>query len=276
MPILAVVALLLLPGGVVSQDSSPSSVDLDDILSHDPTRRIEISDSLYRAGEPAAALEWVRAAADGDSADYGALWRAARASVVVGLNVEGTRAQNHWLDPAIGWGWRAVQAEPEGIDGLYWRGVAAGRRAMNAAPSYAVDLAQLVYDDAHSILALLPDHGGAHNMLGKLNYEIMTLSRIKRAVARTFMGNSALDDTTWGNAEYHLAKAVLSEPDVVLFNFDLAQLHARRGRRDVAIEVFQTLLRLPATEPIDSRLHDQAREMLHEWGVSTGAGPTDR
>ena len=229
------------------------------------------ADMLYTAGEPLLAFQRLEAHIATDSTDYGAWWRAARSAVVLGIEEEDHRDQNLWLDPAMLFAERAVELRPEGIDGIYWRGVAAGRRAMNAGPGHAVELAEIVYSDAHRILAVDSLHGGAHNMLGKLNYEIMSLSRVKRLIARTFMGNEALDDTSWENAEYHLHTAAEVWPDFVLFHFDLGQLYAKRDRRELAIREMRHALALPAVHPTDIGLHEQARRLLHEWG----AGPPD-
>ena len=222
------------------------------------------SDLLYLAGAPDLAYDILEAHLASDSTDYDALWRAVRARVVVGLEEVENRAQNRWLDPAIELAERAVALRPKGVDGLYWRGVAAGRRAMNASPGYAVELAQVVYDDAHAILALDSLHGGAHNMLGKLNYEVMSVSRFERAVARIFMGNHALSDVSWDNARFHLERSVESSPDYVLFQFDLAQLYKKRGPEDAAAQAFQRVIALPPTHPIDAKLQDQARTLLAE------------
>jgi tetratricopeptide (TPR) repeat protein len=194
------------------------------------------------------------------------LWRAARAAVVRGIEEEGTRPQNRWLDPAIDYAERAVAVRPGGLDGLYWRGVAAGRRAMNAGARYAVELAQIVYDDGHAILAVDSLHGGAHNMLGKLNYEVMRLSRLQRAIARLFLGNEALRDTSWENAEHHLRKAVEQRPELVMFQFDLGQLYRERGRRDEALAAFSRAVELPAVHPTDRSLQSRARRLLGELG----------
>lgn len=242
---------------------------------------IEESDLLYLSGDPRQALEILEERLSVDSTDTEALWRAARAAVVIAIDEVGSRNQNHWLDPAIGWSGRAVELDPEGVDGLYWRGVATGRRAMNAAPSYAIQLAQVVWEDAHAILATDSTHGGAHNMLGKLNYEVMTVSGIKRLFARTFMGNDALSDMSWENAEYHLTRAAETWPEYVLFHFDLAQLYRRRDRREESVEAYRRVLELPAVHPVDEGFQRQARAQLEEWGVegvppATSGVPTGR
>jgi tetratricopeptide (TPR) repeat protein len=225
------------------------------------------SDLLYLAGEPRQALEILQRYLASDSTDYDALWRAARSAVVIGIEETESRAQNVWLDPALDWSRRASELKPDGIDGTYWLGVSAGRRAMNASPGYAVELAEVTYEAAHAILALDSLHGGAHNMLGKLNYEIMSLSRIKRAIARTFMGNDALSDTSWENAEYHLVRAAQVWPDFVLFQFDVGQLYRKRGRRDEAVAAFVRALDLPSVEPIDRELQTEARAILADWNA---------
>lgn len=241
------------------------------------------ADSLYLAHDPEAALDLLTAHLAVDSTNADVLWRAARASVVIGLGVEGSREQNRWFDPAIVWSRRAAGAGPDALDGHYWYGVAAGRRAKNAGTEYAIELAQVVYDQAHHILEVDSLHGGAHNILGKLNYEVMSLSRIKRFIARTFMGNDALDDMRWENAEHHLSEAARAWPGVVAFHHDLALLHRKRGRRDEAIVEFRTVLSLPPIHPGDEVLKAEARAQLEEWGdqlddveLEISDGSTDR
>ncbi len=222
------------------------------------------ADALYFDGDPRASFvlldEYLKVEPD----DYEVLWRAARAAVLLGVSEEGSRLQNRWLDPAMDFGDRAVAIRPDGIDGLYWRGAAHGRRAMNASPGYATELAQQIYDDAHAILEIDSLHGGAHNLLGKLNYEVMSLSRFERAVGRLFMGNEALSSASWELAEKHLEAAARAWPDLVLFQFDLAQLYRKRGRDDEAVEVYRRVLELPAVHPTDVDLQAQAREALGE------------
>lgn len=234
------------------------------------------ADMLYMAGDARASLDRLLTHLESDSLDYDALWRASRAAVVIGIDEEDNREQNAWLDPALLWASRAAELNPGHVDGLYWRGVSSGRRAMNAGPGYAVELAQNVYDDAHAILAQDSLHGGAHNMLGKLNYEVMSMSRVKRLVARTFMDKPSLDDTSWEQAEYHLSKAAEVWPDFVLFHFDLAQLYRKRGRREEAVQHYIEAISLPTVHPTDHKLQRQAQEQLAEWGIGTDTADPGR
>lgn len=251
---LVILAALALPGALAAQLAGFA----------DPVAQ---ADMLFMAGQPELSYETLLEHVEANPNDYGALWRLSRAAVVVGLTFEGSRPQNLWLDPALHFAERALEIDPRGLDATYWRGAAAGRRAMNAKPGYAAELAQLVYDDAHAVLAADSLHGGAHNMLGKLNYEVMSLSRIGRMIARTFMGNEALDDTSWENAEVHLGRAAEAWPDFVLFHFDLGQLQKKRGDEDDAVRSYRQVLALPAIHPLDAMLQQQTREILDDLGV---------
>ena len=225
---------------------------------------VEQADGFYFEGQALSSFELLDAHLAVVPDDYEVLWRAARAAVILGVAAEGSRPQNAWLDPAMELAHRAVAVRPDGIDGLYWRGAAHGRRAMNASPGYASELAQQVWDDAKAILQQDSLHGGAHNLLGKLNYEVMSLSRFERTMGRIFMGNEALSGASWKLAEIHLAEAAEAWPDLVLFQFDLAQLHRKRGRKEEALEAYRRVLELPAVHPPDIDLQEQAREHVQE------------
>lgn len=262
------VLLVALPATVGAQSAArlepvgPSAVD---VRAPAPTSSLlPRADALYFGGRPLESFALLDGYLKQVPDDYDALWRAARAAVILGVSAEGSRPQNRWLDPAMDFGNRAVALDPVGVDGLYWRGAAHGRRAMNAAPGYATELAQRVWDDAHAILEQDSLHGGAHNLLGKLSYEVMSLSGFERAMGRIFMGNEALSNASWEAAAHHLERAAESWPDLVLFQFDLAQLYRKRGLDEQARSRYRRVLELPAVHPPDFDLQEQARAYLGE------------
>ena len=231
-----------------------------------PSDPIDDADALYFDGRVEEAFDLLGEHLEEHPSDYEALWRAARAGVVAGVLRQGITSQNERLDPAIVLGDRAVAVRPDGIEGLYWRGAAEGRRALNAGSNYGARLVQRVYDDAHAILALDPLHGGAHNLLGRVNYEIMDLPRIGRFLARRLVGNEALHDSSWEDAEHHLTRAAELWPDNVLFQLDLGDLYQRRGRDDEAREQLNKVAEMPAVHPADEYFKDLARRFLEELG----------
>lgn len=226
------------------------------------------ADSLYFAGAPEASWSLLQERLDGDPDDVDALWRATRAALVLGIMEDGgIAAQNVWLDRGVETGSRAVDLRPDGVDALYWSAAVSGRRALNAGPRYAADLAQRAYDQAHAVLALDSLHGGAYDVLGKIQYEVMRLSRIQRLFARLLVGNDALRRASWGGAEKDFRRAVALWPDVVLFRLDLGELLVRRGRKDEARSVLRDALALPDLHPPDPRFKARARALLDGLGA---------
>lgn len=222
------------------------------------------ADALYFAGEANQAYESLKSHLDANPNDYEALWRASRAAVVIGMVREGITAQNEFLDPAIVLGDRAVAERPQGIEGLYWRGAAEGRRALNAGNDYASRLVQRVFDDAHAILALDSMHAGAHNLLGRVNYEIMDLSRVERLLARMLVSNQAIRESSWDGAALHLRRAAELDPNNVLYWLDLGQLYMRRGRDEDAATVLHRVTEMRSVHPPDDVFKDTARRWLQE------------
>jgi tetratricopeptide (TPR) repeat protein len=248
----ALAALLVAP--LAAQDAPPRMVE----------GVLATADTLYFANEPMQSYELLRTHLETSPNDYEALWRASRAAVVIGIIRDGIAYQNEYLDPAIVLGDRAVAERPQGVDALYWRGAAEGRRALNAGNDYASRLVQRVYDDAHAILAVDSLHAGAHNLLGRVNYEVMDLSRVERMLARMLVSNQAIRSSSWDQAALHLRRAAELEPYSVLFWLDLGQLYMRRGRNEDARITLLRVTEMESIHPPDDKFKGIARRWLAE------------
>lgn len=237
------------------------------LMKLEPIVRIEAhADALYFGGEPREAYDLLHAHVEEHPDDYDALWRLSRAAIVLGVEEEEVLDQTYWYDRGMEFGDRAVALRPDGIEGRYWRGASSGRRALNAAPEYGAELAQRAYEDAHAILALDPHHGGAHNLLGKIFFEVMSMSRIQRFLGRTFMRTEALSESSWEAAEEHLEAAAAAWPEWVLFQYDVAALYRKRGRKDDAREAYLRVMRMRPVHPTDLELQRDAARALEELG----------
>ena len=252
-------ARLLLPIACVALAAAPCAAQ-------GGMRVVDRADSLYFSGEPEASFELLRAHLVDDPGDYDALWKSVRACLVLGSAGEGWRNQNPWLDLGMELGNRSVELRPEGIEGRYWRAAITGRRAQNAAAEYGAKLAEISYEDAYAILAVDPDHGGAHNILGKIFFEVMSLSRFERFVGRTFVRTQALKESSWEAAEEHLEAAAQDWPDWMRFQYDLAELYRKRGRKDEARAAYARVTHMPVVHPSDESLLEDAAHALRELG----------
>ena len=224
-------------------------------------------DSLYSALDASASLVAAETLATADP-DGPAAWRAARAAVSLGMLADGDEAQNEWYRRGEAHAARAVAADSASLDALFWLTAAKGRLALQAGSGDAARLGNEVWRHTHRMLAMDPDHAGAHNVLGKLQYEVMTLSRVERFLAKMILGdNEALDGSTWEGAETHLRRALALDPEAVLYHYDLARMLIRHGREDEGIMELRTVLELPVRYPSDAGIKDDARRRLERLGV---------
>lgn len=221
------------------------------------------ADSLYMAADLDASFAVAATLAAADPSYGAAGWRAARAAVVAGLLAEEEEEQNVWYRLGEDHAARALLADSLAIDVLFWLAAAKGRLALQAGAREAAELGDEVWRIAHRILEAEPDHAGAHNILGKLNHEVMTLSRFERFLGRLFLGhNEALDGSSWEGAESHQLLAITAEPEGILYRYDLALTYLQRGRSAEAEAELRIVLALPPRFPPDRKLQEDARRLV--------------
>jgi len=89
---------------------------------------IAMVDSLYFAQDPAASIAACSTAFARGVDDSRLRWRAARATIALGMLSDDAESRTTFYDAALGHARRAVELS-RGIDERYWLAAAAGRRA---------------------------------------------------------------------------------------------------------------------------------------------------
>jgi tetratricopeptide (TPR) repeat protein len=265
-----IVLLLLAPEHGLSAQAAPPPRDAPRAVDVAPGRAQALArvDSLYWDFDVAASLAEAEALVDADP-DGAAAWHAARATVALGMAAEGNDAQNAWYRRGEEHAERAYAADSLSMDALFWLTANKGRHALQVGAREAARLGDEVWRLAHRMLARDPEFAGAHNVLGKVQYEVMTLSRVERFIAKVLLGdNEALRSSSWEGAERALRRAVELAPDGVLFRNDLGRLLIRTGRLDEALAELTVVASLPPLYPSDPAFIEYARRILDENGVA--------
>ena len=225
---------------------------------------IEEADRLYDDRRPAPALTLLEEPiADGEE-DFELLWRASRAAFALGVQEDIPEVRDDFYRRAIDYAERAADLEPERTQGHYWLAASYGRKALHSGVGEKAELAGGIWERANRVLELDADHAGAHHVLGKLHFEIMDMSGFTRFMARSFMGNSALNGASWEDAQYHLERAVDIDPAMMVYRLDLARLYKERDEKEASREQLFALLDLPARSPFDEQMVREARELLED------------
>ncbi|HSR42186.1 MAG TPA: hypothetical protein VLL48_08445, partial [Longimicrobiales bacterium] len=229
------------------------------------------AEEAYFRGEPREGLARLERLLKRDPESYDVLWRASWFSLAAGLMEEATAAQNRWFREGADYARRARAARPRGPEGRYWLVANLGLHAVQAGSAREMaELGEEVYRESRSLLEERPRHGGAHNVLGRTHFEVMSLSAVSRLLGRLFLGGDLLGQASWEKARFHLERAVQLDPRVIYFRLDLARLHQARGRPRLARSHACRALALPALHPPDPKLKRAARRLLARLDAEDG------
>lgn len=254
---LALLAALTHPATVDGQIVVPDIAAIEDARP-----AAQIADSLFDAMAPRESYEVLSSFLDRRPESYAEQWRAARAALVLGVLEDAEASKHRWFETADAHATAAIAADSAGIDGLYWSAGSKGRLALYNGVRGAARLTQEMWDLTHRILAADSLHPGAHNLLGKLNYEVMRLSGWQRTLGRLLLRTDPLRDASWERARFHHETAVGQDSTTILFLMDLAQTCQYDGEPERAIELFERALELPSTYPVDDEFKRRIREFL--------------
>ena len=219
-----------------------------------------LADEQWAAGDIRAAYQTLDQALIGDPDAYPLLWRATRAAAVLAVTGDGDRER--WLRRAADLSERAIDADSTGLDARHWRLYALGELALKAGPRTAGRLARQIFREANALLERDSLDAYAHNALGRVSYEVVTLSGFERFLGRLVVGAEVMGHASWEQARVHLTRAVELRPDFMPFRTAMGAYYARNGRGAEAKAEFRRALELATSHPWNRALATEARERL--------------
>ena len=256
----ALTVLALCPGTSAGAQTSPVTL-------FDPSASLSVVERAERAyweGDATASLrlleDWLTNTPD----DVEALWRAARASVALGIITNQAAVESHWYRNGMAHSNEALRLDSVHVEVRRWAVASKGKLAVGTGARETARLAQEIWELCHGLLEDDPDESTAHHALGILHYEVMKLSRFKRFLARMFLGNEALSLASWEKAVYHHERAVSLEPAIIAFRVGFAETLMRRDRKLEAMDQLRRATSLPLLHPGDSDYTGLAHRYLNE------------
>jgi tetratricopeptide (TPR) repeat protein len=224
--------------------------------------RMAQADKLYAARDAAGAFALYEAVVKERQDDYEALWKAARTATDLGEFEASKPLRESYFSRAQLYGERAMKANAADAEGHFQLARAIGRVALAAGVKERVRLAGEVRTHALDALAHNAQHGGAMDVMGMWNAEIMRLSGIERVFAKTFLGGKVMSEANWDAAEHYLEESVAQEPDRIVHHLDLAGVYRDVGKRDRARAQYEWIARAQAAEFNDANYKKQAADAL--------------
>lgn len=215
------------------------------------TEADRLYDSAAGVEDVRRAYELYKQAVAADPGSYEAAWKAGRAAWQLAELVPGPQ-KRPILEEGRDIARRAVELEPDGVDGHYWYGVLIGRVGEERGVLVSLFLVDDVVREMETVIRLDPSHGGAHHVLGVL-YRVVPGWPLS-------VGDKQ-------KAVEHAELAVKNAPDDLLYRLGLAEAYLAAGRRGEAVATLREVLTMPGKEPVnDERYRQRARELLAELG----------
>jgi len=218
---------------------------------------------------PAAALPQFEAVLAKDSLDVEANWRAAvaRNDMAQPLTRKADRPRrDSLLVSAQETARRAVRLAPDAAYPLFVLAMVLGNTALTKGTREKVRMATEVRSLGLRAVAADSNHDGAQHLLGRWNYEVMSLSGVQRFIAKSILGGGVFGQASWDEARRRMERAVALDPVRIYHRLDLAKVLAARKETAAARAELARIAALPTRVAADSMYRREAVELLAKLG----------
>jgi hypothetical protein len=188
---------------------------------------------------------------------YAGIWASMLASA--SLAGEAAKTELRALEDSLS---TLVAVGPDDIELQYTMAAVIGARAEIERGLGQIEAAKEAHARARTVLAMDPGHPGAQHILGRLNFEVLRMSRVKRFLATRVLGGGELAAANWGEARRMLEAGAVGDPCSPDHNYHLARLYAEVGDVHLARERLAVILRSTPSSARDSVVTARAVELL--------------
>jgi FimV-like protein len=230
----------------------------------DSAEMVASGDRAYAALEVDTALVRYEAAITEDSAEYEALWKAARSAVDLAEYEDDAATKQALFERAERLARRAVEVNPNDAEGHFAMARAVGRVALTKGARDRVKYGAQVRASALRALELSPEHPGALHVLGRWNAEVMRLSGFTRFFARNLLGGKVLGEASWDNARQHMERAVEVDPNRLVHRLGLAEIYLDLDEDEKAREQLRQVVDGPVRDYNDPHYKREAAALLEK------------
>lgn len=223
---------------------------------------LKLSDELFNKFDNKGALEILLNADQEFPHNADVLWRLCRVETHIADHMphatgDQKDAQLKLYQTAYDYADSAVAAGPKNSMAYTYRAVAGGKIALFKGVFSVGSIVKRVRNDCESAIALDPNNAIAYYVLGRTHAKLAE----KPVMFRWPLG------LAWGNlndAIKFYQKAVLLDPDFVMFRLDLAKAYIRDDEKQKAEEQLAVIPSIPIRDQDDDSLKTEAANLLQE------------
>lgn len=233
------------------------------LFSQDVNTLLKEAGNLERSLKEEAALDKYKQILTADSNNVRALIRSSELCSSIGGRQVDKNAKANYYNLAKHYADKAIAKDSNNADAYYVRAVAAGKLTeIESDNKKLVEDIKDIKTYADKALSINPNHGKANYVLGKWNFEVLTLSWAKKAAVKVLYGG--IQKATIEDVYKYMERCKVLEPYFVLNYLDLAKAYKYDHKPSQAIDVLNQLVKLPNRTEDDPALKAEGKKMLAE------------
>lgn len=233
------------------------------VFAQDISSLLKEASNFERTLKDDQALDKYKSVLTYEPSNQQALVRASELSGAIGGRKADKKAKQDYYEQAKEYADKALAINDNNADANYVRALAASR--LTEVETDSKKLVANVKDIniyANKALSINPNHGKANYVLGRWNFEIISLSWAKKAAIKVLFGG--MPPASIENVFKYMEKCKTLEPYFVINFLDLAKAYKYDSQPAKAIEVLNQLAKLPTRTPDDIAYKTEGKKMLSE------------
>ncbi len=230
--------------------------------SDDVDSKLEEASEYLNSGEEEKSLGLYKDVLKLDENNESALWNIAIIYAQMGNREEDEESQKEMLEKAMSYADKALEHHEESGYAHYSKAVVLARKTDVLDTGDTIEASHEIKKHIEKATDKLPDFAPAWHLFGVWHSDVANVSSAESTAAGLF--SDGLPDANNDKAEKYLKKALDMDPDVILFNIDIARHYLEIDEPEKAKEYFQKVVNLEPKMKDDARYKEEAKEKLSE------------
>ena len=181
---------------------------------------------------------------------------------ILGKRQQSKDKQRQYYQLAKKYAEQALRINPNHAESNFVMAIAMGRIALISSGEERIQAVREIRNYAEKCVRLDPNNYKGYHVLARWYLEISNLNSVERMLVKVAYG--ALPKATLDDAIKYYEKSRSLNPSFVVNYLELAKAYNRKGEEKKAIEMLQTMEKLPNTAADDPKIKREGRELLKE------------
>ena len=189
-----------------------------------------------------------------------ALCKVSELHALLGRRLPTKEKQTEYYKLARSYAEKALKVSPSLAEANFVMSFALGRIALIASSDERINAVKDIKSYAEKAVQLDPSHYKSYHVLGKWHYEVSNLNAVERWLLK--MAYGSLPPSSLETAIRNFEKSRQLNPSFLLNYLELARAYDRKDDTKKAVELLNTMMKLPHTTSNDPNIKESGKKLL--------------